>query len=107
MVNHVCQYYSVKHGTITFGCNGLSALQQCFQHCWQLSPNAAHHDFIFAIQQALSQSPVQWQWQHICRHQDQNKDALDLSLMEHLNIQMDANAKCWWDHVSQAQHQPT
>jgi len=85
----------------------LSALQQCFQCHWQLSPNAAHHNFIFAIQLALSQSPVQWQWQHIHGHEDKNKDALDLSLMECLNIQMDANAKHWWDHVSQATHQPT
>jgi len=97
MVNHVCQYYSVTYGTILFGCDGLSALQQCLQCWWQVSPNTPQHDFICAIQMALAQSPIHWKWQHIWRHQDQSKAASELTLMENLNIQMDANAKQWWE----------
>jgi len=55
---------------------------------------------------ALLQSPVHWQWQHICGHQDQNKPTSDLTHLETLNIQMDAKAKQWWEKATQDNHQP-
>jgi len=55
---------------------------------------------------ALAQSPIKWQWCHIFGHQDQVKNGSDLMLLESLNIQMDTNAKCWWEILSNAKHQP-
>jgi len=106
MANHVCKYYSIQHGSITFGCNGLSALQQCFNKHWHISQNTPDYNLISAIQMALVHSPIKWQWCHIHRHQDQVKHGSELLPLKSLHIQMDTNAKQWWENLSQAKHQP-
>jgi len=106
MVNHVCKYYSIRTGNIAFGCDGLSALQQCFNPSWRISPNTPHYNLISATRSALKQSPIKWHWHHILGHQDQVKNQQELSTFEVLNIQMDNKAKWWWETISQAKLKP-
>jgi len=49
MVNTICQYYSIQHGRVQMGCDGLGPLQQCFDQWQEPSPSMPHYDLIKAI----------------------------------------------------------
>jgi len=104
MVQHICTYYSITTGGIQISCDGLSALQQCFNQNLRFSPNSSHYDLILAIHNSLAHSPIHWHWTHILGHQDEVKTKTKLSTLKVLNIQMDAKAKLWWQQLSQVKH---
>jgi len=107
MVNVLCTYYSIGHGSISFGCDGLGPLHRCFDLWYTPSPSTPHYDLIKAIQFALAQSPITWSWQHIRGHQDETIEISALDQWACLNIEMDSQAKAWLNHLETLAFKPS
>jgi hypothetical protein len=95
-------YLHSKHGlsgSITVGCNGLSALRQAQKSTDFVDPNTPQYDLIMAIRTVISQSCWQWDWIHVKGHQDDTNGLEELDQWSLWNIQMDAEAKRFWNTV--------
>jgi hypothetical protein len=84
-------------GPVTVGCDGLSVLHQVSNLGDFIDPTLPQYDLILAtrtlVQQAAS---IQWKWQHVKGHQDDNTPVQHLDLLSRLNVQMDLAAKQHW-----------
>ena len=78
---------------ITIACDGESALYQCLQMPKEkISSSLKHYDIISRVQDKLSQSSCKPVPIHVRGHQD-DKSKSPLSILEKLNVRMDALAK--------------
>jgi hypothetical protein len=92
IVMKICQFYHVHEGSVTIGCDGLSALGQVFDA--HVDVEASCHDLILATRRVLQESPIEWKYVHVKGHQDNNTNGIStLDRWAQLNIAMDANAK--------------
>ena len=84
-------------GSIPIGCDGETALFNCFSPGRGFTTSNSDYDLIIAIRRRLSHFPsIEWQPQHITGHQDDLVDFEDLDLRSQLNVQCDEWAKEWW-----------
>jgi len=91
-VTKLCDFYHIKEGCITVGCDGESALAQAFrQH--DISTKDPSHDLLLAIRSLLSKSQLTWETIHIQGHQDDFTPIQELDHWAELNIEMDTAAK--------------
>jgi len=68
-ISMLCQFYQIQQGMVQVICNGESTLKCCFQH-WISNPLEKHFDLIHAICTNMWTTTLEWQWEHIFRHQD-------------------------------------
>jgi hypothetical protein len=98
LVHTVCQKYGITKGSITVGCDGLSALLQALDYDDDVDPTSQQFDIIAAIHYWRDLSPVQWKSRHILGHQDDAGVPTVLDRWATLNCEMDASAKAHWEH---------
>jgi hypothetical protein len=85
------------HGSVTIGCDGLSALNKAQIDSDFANPNEPQFDLITAIRQIRQESESMWQWRHIKGHQDAVRPVQELDQWSQWNIAMDMAAKAHWD----------
>jgi hypothetical protein len=83
-------------GSVTIGCDGLSALRKASTECDFTNPNEPQFDLITAIRQLRQESNSQWSWKHILGHQDEKRPVHELDQWSRWNIEMDTAAKVHW-----------
>jgi hypothetical protein len=78
MVNLVCQSFKIMTGSITVGCDGLSALKSVFEEgeYWEAVIEQTDYDIISSIRAQFRKSPIKWRWRHITGHQDDDGTAV-------------------------------
>jgi hypothetical protein len=96
-----CTVWTLQHkwnlrGSITAGCDGISALRQAQKFSDFIDPNLPQFDLIMAIRKIISQTEWHWEWIHVKGHQDKGKPVKDLDCWIQWNVQMDAAAKRKW-----------
>jgi hypothetical protein len=87
------------HGTVTIGCDGLSALNKARIDSDFANPNEPQFDLITAIRQVRQTSESTWQWRHIKGHQDAVRPVQELDQWSQWNIAMDTAAKAHWNNT--------
>jgi hypothetical protein len=88
-----------KHGVrgkITIACDSISALNQASKNYDFINPNLPQFDLIMAIRSIVSETTLEWTWKHVKGHQDDTRETSELDQWSKWNIQMDAEAKCYW-----------
>ena len=93
LIKILCDFHEIKEGSITFGVDGDSALQQAFS---LFLPNIDDPCFglIAAIHQVRKECPIEWKAIHIKGHQDDHLDFDKLDIWGQLNVEADPLAKC-------------
>jgi hypothetical protein len=96
-----CTVWTLQHkwnlrGSITAGCDGISALRQAQKSSDFIDPNLPQFDLIMAIRKIISQTVWHWEWIHVKGHQDKGKPIKDLDCWSQWNVQMDAAAEHKW-----------
>jgi hypothetical protein len=89
------QRFSVV-GSVTVGCDGLSALQQVSKSINFIDPATPQYDLIRATRSIVQSSKWNWKWQHVKGHQDDTTSISNLDLLSRLNVNMDHEAKQYW-----------
>jgi len=86
----ISKFYQINQGSVQVICDGKLALKCCFKQpvC---NPTEKHFDILHAIQTTMQETSLQWQWEHICGHQDMS--AIASSAKAHQNDAMDKVAK--------------
>lgn len=82
---------------IRLGCDGLSALKQCFEDI-TISPTDPQFDLVSSIRSLLHRSPFQWRPLHILGHQDIPSDE-PLTWWELRNTEVDQWAVAYRIHL--------
>jgi hypothetical protein len=93
LVNALAQYFGLSQGQCTLGCDGQSALNQCFFQSTGFQVNIPHFDIISEARQELQSSLIQWTKQYIPGHQE----IFPLSREAFLNDKMDQQCKKHWE----------
>jgi hypothetical protein len=83
-------------GSVTVGCDGLSALQQVSKSTDFIDPACPQYDLILATRVIVQSSKWNWKWQHVKGHQDNIMSVSKLDLVSKLNVNMDKVAKQFW-----------
>ena len=84
-------------GVVPIGCDGESALDQCFSPGKGITATHSDYDLIIAIRRQLFQYPnLEWKPHHIEGHQDDHQRVEDLDLWAQLNVKCDTWAKARW-----------
>ena len=99
MIEAVCTFHKIEEGSVTIGCDGISALRQGMQALEITNPAMAQFDIIAATRNAMMRCPVKWRQIHIKGHQDADPEAV-LDRWALLNIAMDEKAKALWHEKS-------
>jgi hypothetical protein len=82
-------------GTINIGCDGLSALEQCFDEDKYFTSRKPDFDLVIAVRRRLAEFPgLMWCANHIEGHQDDDNDAV-LDEWAQQNVDMDTLAKAY------------
>jgi len=105
MIQHICQYYMIMTGQVSIACDGLGPLVQCFAKFKEPDPQGPHFDMISSIRKLISSIPVSWHWHHVAGHQEASSGNLDKWAI--MNIQMDKDAKQFWEQLSKQGYMPT
>jgi hypothetical protein len=92
LVNAVTKFFNLKQGKCTLGCDGQSALVQCFYQSTNFQVNIAHFDIISEVRQEIAGSVVQWHKKYIPGHQE----IFPLDREATLNNEMDQMCKNHW-----------
>jgi hypothetical protein len=92
------QHYNM-HGDITVGCDGLSALNQVQKTGDFVNPNERHFDIIMAVRSLVAETNWNWHWKHVKGHQDDDIPIDQLDCWSKWNIEMDKEAKIFWDET--------
>jgi hypothetical protein len=80
---------------VNIGCDGLSALEQCFDEDQYFTSSRPDFDLVIAVRRRLAEFPrLNWCANHIEGHQDDDKDAV-LDEWAQQNVQMDTSAKAY------------
>ena len=98
MIKQICDLatdFSITSGSITVGCDCLSALRTVFIADSD-NPGQADYDLVHDLRLYIANSPLTWHWQHILGYQDQTISFGALSPLAKLNVQMDFLAKRYW-----------
>lgn len=103
ILNQFCKYRHIQGGTVTLGCDGLSALQQAFAEELPLSSDTPCYDQLVGLHRLQRESPLTWVTTHIAGHQDDTMAYEELDRMAQLNVQADAIAK---SHIKVAKQSP-
>jgi hypothetical protein len=93
MVNTLASYHLITQGTITVGCNNISALELSFEIERPITTKHPDHDILYEIRAQLSKSPISWTAQHVQGHQNDQRTLTVLSQLKTLNCEMDNLAK--------------
>jgi hypothetical protein len=101
-INKLCQFYTITQGSITLGCDGLSALDIVFKKK-KIHPSIPSYDIVAAISKNIAMTPIRWSHVHVKGHQDQTPGSA-LDRWAKLNIAMDHLAK---SHIPIAARTPT
>ena len=85
----------IEVGKIEVGCDGLSALNKCFNAGHdEISPRQSHFDILSGMHGFLIESNIKWVLRHIKGYQDDVADT-DLDRWACLNIECDLRAKIY------------
>ncbi len=103
LICSLCDFFQIESGTVTFGCDGLSALNQAFATYTPPSVSCPSYDLIMAIHQMRKATPVSWKPSHVEGHQDDHTPFDSLDRMSQLNVEADHLAKL---HQQQATSHP-
>jgi hypothetical protein len=96
-----------KEGSITVGCDGLSALNQVQKTVDFINPNERHFDIIMAVRTIVAETTWDWHWKHVKGHQDEVTACEDLDRWSKWNIEMDKEAKKFWETTAMITILPT
>lgn len=89
----------VHNGSILLGCDCQAALGDIFNRPYP-GPSKKHADLLSEIHTLLKNNKhIQWNWEHIKGHQDKHLAYENLSPMQQLNVQMDTEAKKYWEKM--------
>ncbi len=99
MVNTVCEIHLITFGSITVGCNNISALQ-VFNDDYVFAPIQKDFDLLTAVQNKIHDSPISWIGHHIHGHQDNLNQSLDRWAT--MNVKMDSTAKAYWNYLKES-----
>lgn len=94
----LAQQFKVTHGKVTVGCDGESALYQCFLKSQDLNASERHYDLVNAIRSLIRKCPFDIVPHHVKGHQDDDPNA-ELDEWARLNIEMDQRAKEHWERT--------
>jgi hypothetical protein len=83
------------NGMVNVGCDGLSALQQCFDEDHYFTSGKPDFDLIIAARRRIAEFPgLHWCSNHVEGHQDDDKEAV-LDEWAQQNVEMDTLAKAY------------
>jgi hypothetical protein len=87
----LCEFYHIREGKITIGCDGLSALSASIQDDPFLASDISNFDLISAIYTLRRSTSLAYEAHLVKGHQDNTSTELDYWAT--LNVQMDQLAK--------------
>ena len=100
MTGEICKHHDIMEGSITIGCDGLSALEQTSGEEDIIPLRASDYDILWVIRKRLQTLPIHVNFRHVRGHQDNKKPVDCLDRWERLNVEMDALAKHALIHFS-------
>jgi hypothetical protein len=98
LVNALAEYTGTRSSKCTMGCDGKSALVQCFWKGSRSPTEIPHFDIIAEARRELVHSPIEWMDLYIPGHQTDPTDRAAI-----LNNEMDEACKKYWNET--ANHQ--
>jgi hypothetical protein len=93
MTQVLCAYCQIESGSLTMGCENTSAIFLAPDLDIKISTRMADHDILYGIHWTLKNIPIEILWVHVRGHQDDKKEAHQLTRLEELNCEMDSLAK--------------
>jgi len=103
LIHSLCNFFQIEEGSVTIGCDGLSALHQAFSSFTPPSTDCPSFDLIMAIHQLCKCSQIQWQPQYVAGHQVDHAPFEQLDRLGQLNVEADNLAKA---HTCNAKLRP-
>jgi hypothetical protein len=100
VVNALAEYFGILSGQCTLGCDGKSALDQCFWVGNKTSTEIPHFDVVAAARAEIKGSVVQWTNKYIPGHQS----VFPLDREATLNEEMDSACKKHWSETKNSEH---
>jgi hypothetical protein len=100
VVNALALYTGTRNGKCIMGCDGKSALTQCFWKSNRAPTEIPHFDIIAEVREEIRRSPINWIDLYIPGHQTEPTDRGAI-----LNNEMDEACKDHWKHTSNGQQQ--
>jgi hypothetical protein len=100
LVNALIEYTGIRHGKCIMGCDGKSALTQCFWKGSRSPTDIPHFDIIAKVRQEITSSTIIWKDLYIPGHQ---ADPTDRGAI--LNNKMDEACKKHWTITMNSQQQ--
>jgi hypothetical protein len=100
LVNTLRKYTRTRGGQCIMGCNGKSALTQCFWKGSRSPTEIPHFDIIAQVRQEIAISPFVWRELYIPGHQTDPTDC-----GANLNNEMDEACKKHWSNTTNDQQQ--
>ena len=101
----VCDKYGITSGSITIALDGEQAMLNA-SSSWPLSPQDTDFDLLTDIRAKVAKSPIDFKWQWIKGHQDDDIHELDLSPLAQDNVLADRMAKQWLQSCINDQYTP-
>jgi hypothetical protein len=98
LVNAMAEYTGITSGQCIMGCDGKSALAQCFWKGSRAPTEIPHFDIIAAVRTEILNSPIKWTQLYIPGHQEEPMDQPAL-----LNTEMDTKCKQHWQDTTTEQ----
>jgi hypothetical protein len=92
-INKSCKILNIHQGDVRMGCNGEGAIIMVSSFHDKVNSSRKHFDLLGTIRVAIDISPVKWELNHICGHQDDYIMYQDLTRDEQLNVVADELAK--------------
>jgi hypothetical protein len=93
LVYLLCDHFDIKQGSVTIGCDGISALHQAFSTYTPPSVDCPSFNLIMAIHRIRQRTPISWNPLHVAGHQDDHARFEDLDRISQLNVEADSLAK--------------
>jgi len=90
VTNKLCDFYQIKEGRITLGCNGLSALNVSMMEEPFLASDISNFNLVAAMYNRRRLSTLEWDIKFVKGHQDNWSNTFDI--WASLNEQMDLRA---------------
>jgi hypothetical protein len=98
LVNAMAEYTGITNGRCIMGCDGKSALEQCFWRGSRAPTEIPHFDIVTAVRREIAKSPIIWTQLYIPGHQVEPMDRGAV-----LNTEMDLKCKEHWKETNPEQ----
>lgn len=94
-INNICTLFGINSGCIKLGCDSLGAIDNISQGRVgdPVKTKEKHYDISTSIMLSLQQSTIDWSFEHVKGHQDDEIPYKKPSRLAQLNVQADKWAK--------------